>query len=1028
MSDSVGGSRASGPHARHEAGIPDDAALALEKAAASFKALLNANHVDEFERATSRSVCADLNSMQARQLELRALVNLKRVQMFLDGMNALQTVLGNLGVENVSGIMACIWGPMGFFFKTTEVNEKAFDHILEVYQQLGLQLLPLSQYMQLFEASRESRWCLVYIYKDVLEFHSIAYKLFSLRNALWAKLHRATWKDLEPTFDHLAATLKLHADFIEKHGAPLHDRHGSRIDSGFGPGPIDTTTTAEQHKVYETTYAEEQRKFKSAEETRRREQKNKILKWIAAPNKTEVEHRKHLQTAEICPENGRWLWRQHDEVSNWISEDLPVWPTVWVQGPRGMGKTILSSLVVRHLEKLAEDGIKVPPDSQVCYFHCYSEDPEFQTYLGILRGILHQLVWAAGVGGEPVSNNHAAILPLCDDKRTTSGGSTLTNPDTAAQLIEVFFEYNSRQYVVVDGLDECETLAEGASTEILQTVQFLNQQVLRCDELSQGQLRVLFVSQSTPDVRKAMTKIGIGPDAGEVILDPKDNLVDIGRWVKKRVDGEWQKFNLTERQKEVIENHVTAQSEGFFLRASLTMAYLSSQINKENLLEKVKPGMLPKKLSKLYEELLEAVKARLQERSEGHWIQARQLLGWLVCAHRPLKWHEIQAILAFNPDREDNPVDFDMRMIREDNIGDYLGSLVHVLPGDNIRLIHSTAKEHLVQTDHIKPEHVQCELATICLRYLSLRCFAAEDYREDERRNDIPHGYFSFQDYAMSCWFRHIVTVVQNCCNVFLEPSFEQGRDYTRSFSTALEMFISAYDADLKLLPDLNGLPDTASDLLRKDIDRYASLPFYGSLFRVWYHIFQHQNSPSEERNKVGIARLDAVLETHRAAIEKDFSPGDKTVNEDTMGDYYGPNLFKCNRTLCRFFHHGFDNKADREKHVKRHDRPYPCKIEGCGFAPVGFSSNKDLQRHMRNYHPNDSDGPTPFLQMSRRTETARFQCTICQKSFTRNINLKGHERSHFGERPYACSTCGKAFARLNDCRRHERIHARRGA
>lgn len=309
-------------------------------------------------------------------------------------------------------------------------------------------------------------------------------------------------------------------------------------------------------------YAEEQRKFKRAEETRRREQKNKILKWIAAPNKTEMEHRKHLETAEMCPENGRWLWKQHDEVSNWISEDLPVWPTVWVQGPRGMGKTILSSLVVRHLKELAEEGRKVPPDSQVCYFHCYSEDPELQTYLGILRGILHQLVSAAGVSGEPVSNNHAAILPLCDDKRTTSGGSTLTNPEAAAQLIEVFFEYNSRQYVVVDGLDECQAPTEGVSAEIQQTVQFLNQQVLRCDELSQGQLRVLFVSQSTPDVRKAMTKIGIGPNAGEVILDPRDNLEDIRRWVKKTVNGERQKFNLRDREKVVIEDHVTAQSEG----------------------------------------------------------------------------------------------------------------------------------------------------------------------------------------------------------------------------------------------------------------------------------------------------------------------------------------------------------------------------------------------------------------------------------------------------------------------------------
>lgn len=68
----------------------------------------------------------------------------------------------------------------------------------------------------------------------------------------------------------------------------------------------------------------------------------------------------------------------------------------------------------------------------------------------------------------------------------------------------------------------------------------------------------------------------------------------------------------------------------------------------------------------------------------------KQLLGWLICAHRPLKLHEMDAILSFDPDRE--VVDFDLNKLRTD-VTDLLGSLVQVLPGDNIRLIHSTAKK-----------------------------------------------------------------------------------------------------------------------------------------------------------------------------------------------------------------------------------------------------------------------------------------------------------------------------------------------
>jgi uncharacterized Zn-finger protein len=89
--------------------------------------------------------------------------------------------------------------------------------------------------------------------------------------------------------------------------------------------------------------------------------------------------------------------------------------------------------------------------------------------------------------------------------------------------------------------------------------------------------------------------------------------------------------------------------------------------------------------------------------------------------------------------------------------------------------------------------------------------------------------------------------------------------------------------------------------------------------------------------------------------------------------------------------------------------------------------SNKDRDRHINIYHPTLSEAGSHFEVLSRRLVPGKFTCTICRKSFTRNINLRSHERSHFGDRPYACSTCGKAFARVNDCRRHEKIHARRG-
>ena len=65
-----------------------------------------------------------------------------------------------------------------------------------------------------------------------------------------------------------------------------------------------------------------------------------------------------------------------------------------------------------------------------------------------------------------------------------------------------------------------------------------------------------------------------------------------------------------------------------------------------------------------------------------------KLLGWLVCAKRPLRWYEIQGLISLDMEQQD--VDFRRQLVVDSK--DLCGSLVETLSDQSLQLVHSTAK------------------------------------------------------------------------------------------------------------------------------------------------------------------------------------------------------------------------------------------------------------------------------------------------------------------------------------------------
>ncbi|KAF5687056.1 early growth response 1-B [Fusarium circinatum] len=883
------------------------------------------------------------------------MMDMNRLRMFLDGMEELNKVLLSLEFPGTKGVMSLIWGSLTFLLNISNNSDKAFNGMLKVYGLLGAQLLPLTQHQELFQRFPDAIKCIVNIYDDVQRFHSTAYRLFSLTSKLWQRLQKPIWDDASDLFSKLSDSLGSHARFIKEH----------------------SYTQAFQKYWFDVERYWDH--FEMEEIARKLRRKQQIMEWItptADMPKLQIEFR----DMAICHKSGRWLFRNYSAISEWMGEEDPPHSGIWLHGNVGYGKTVLASLMVDELKssKLQHTMPSFPEGSKTCYFYCRGDNSELRSYLDILKGILLQMVEVEDY-----------IIPLCYQEKVTSSGSVPINAERAQKLIKTFIEFSPRHYIVIDGMDECD------GVEIQQTAKFFKDLVSTYDtQIKLGHLRVLFIGRETSETKKHIP----GDDCISISLRPEDNHDDIRAFVQKRLPDFSRSshgigFSLSEADKSDVERIICRQSQDSFLYANLAIELLLQQDTKGDLLTLLREseGMLPKELGDMYERLLDGVRNRLAKLTGGNerWEKSKLLFGWLVCAKRPLRWHEIQAITCFKPEQLN--IDFENNMLRHD-MEKYLGSIVRVLDGGQIHLIHSTAR-----------------------RYLTLPCFTGDgNYLSHQRSHDAKLGWFSFQDYACSQWFCHVDVLIRECSEVFTTGSFPE---VAADFASALKHFVDTHRADLRSAKH--------TDLVEDHLTKFVNLQLYQDLHLVWNHIYTHQRGDYATLNTVGIKHIENGLEQNRTELER-FLPGQRSGDEDTIEDYYGSKLFKCNRTLCPFFHIGYKGKGDRDQHGKRHERPFQCPIF-CEAAPFGFSSNKDRERHVNTYHRDLSEGGPTFETLSRRQVSGRFTCGICNKTFTRNINLKAHERSHFGDRPYACSTCPKAFARVNDCRRHEKIHARRG-
>lgn len=390
----------------------------------------------------------------------------------------------------------------------------------------------------------------------------------------------------------------------------------------------------------------------------------------------------------------------------------------------------------------------------------------------------------------------------------------------------------------------------------------------------------------------------------------------------------------------------------------------------------------------------------------------RQVFGWVVYARRPLRWREVQGAISIDLDQQH--VNYDRKLLESPKA--LFASLIEIRPDGTVELVHATAREYLTRTKFLQPQDADFSLSMLSVAYLSMPQMDKHG-TDEEFAASLKDGTYAFYDYASSCWALHL----QNSLDGLGTGEPEQLDQIQETVETFLEVHWSPSSKPLTIPPKIDKLLSIwrTSEVFDKICQTLAwARKQHGN----------HNEGPKEDE----ATDIWEVTKRIRTSLENLHAAKLCDSEEKSLREFYGPNWYRCPRVHCYYYHHGFRDATERDRHVNRHERPYLCYIDGCHMAVFGCVTANNLTNHLFHYHGinNFDDRAFPLeeeVQKQNPVEpvatASEYPCPQCSKTFKAKHSLRVHSRIHEGVKSFFCNICSQRFMYEGDLNRHVRGH-----
>ncbi|THX55134.1 WD40 repeat-like protein [Aureobasidium pullulans] len=439
--------------------------------------------------------------------------------------------------------------------------------------------------------------------------------------------------------------------------------------------------------------------------------KDDILNWLT-PMDHALQHNDFAGRRE--PGTGQWLL-DSSEFQTWLAVAGRM---LYCPGMPGAGKTMLTSIVISHLQETA----RFDPRVGIGYIYCSFERKQQQKPEDLLASLLKQL--ARGLHDTPPS-----VADLYTSHKDRNTRPCLEDLITA--LVAVLGQY-SKTFIVVDALDECQS-SHNWQKGFVHALLKIHTQI---------QVSIFATSRHSLDVDKTFESA--------MSLEIRASKEDISKYVRGRMGDLPNFISRNPPLRQEIEITIMNAVDGMFLLAQLHMESLRDKSNLKTLKQAL--TSLPSGDGAYIKAYDEAMK-RIQNQPAGLRNLGIGALAWIVYARRPLTTLELQHGLAVEVGRSE----FD-----EDNITD-IDTIVSVCAGlvtvnktsRIIRLAHHTIREYFQKAMGSWFYHHQSTIGHVCVAYLSYDIFSSgfcsDDHSFESRLDQYP-----FYDYAARYWYQHL--------------------------------------------------------------------------------------------------------------------------------------------------------------------------------------------------------------------------------------------------------------------------------